>query len=393
MDLFHKCHSYTRVEETKNMDLYPYFKAFASEQGPEVYYQGRKIIMIGSNNYLGLTNDPRLKEAAIDAVKKYGTCCTGSRFLNGTLDIHEELENELAKWLGKEAVLVFGTGVLANMGVIPTLVGRNDYVITDGHAHASIIDGCRLTFGNHLKFKHNNIESLQQVLAGLDNSAGKLIVTDGVFSMGGDIADLPGLIDIAQKNSARIMIDDAHSTGVLGANGKGTAEYFNLSAKVDIIMGTLSKSFASTGAYVAASERVINYIKHFSRTLIFSISIPPASAAVSLKALDIIKTEPERRQRLWEITRIMQKGFRDLGFDTGPSCTPIIPVIIGDLVKTFTFAKLLFDNGIYANPVIPPAVPADKCLIRTSYMATHTDEHLDKILATFKKLGLQLGII
>ncbi|MCU0284784.1 MAG: pyridoxal phosphate-dependent aminotransferase family protein [Acidobacteria bacterium] len=393
MELFHKCTTYTRVEESKSQDLYPYFKPFSSEQGPEVYYQGRKIIMIGSNNYLGLTNDPRLKEAAINAINKYGTCCTGSRFLNGTLDLHEELESELAKWLGKEAVLVFGTGVLANMGVIPALVGRNDVVITDAHAHASIIDGCRLSFGEHFKYRHNDMDNLQKVLSKLDNSSGKLIITDGVFSMGGDVADLPGLVDLAQKNSARLMIDDAHSVGVLGTNGKGTAEHFNLSDKIDIIMGTLSKSFASTGAYIASSERVINYVKHFARTLIFSISIPPASTAVSLRALQIIKNEPERRERLWEITKFMLKGFHDLGFEIGMSNTPIIPVIIGDIDRTFMFAKLLFENGIYANPVISPAVPADKCLIRTSYMATHTNEHLEKVLEIFKKVGRQLGII
>ncbi len=393
MDVFDKCFAYTRVEETKSLGLYPYFKPFESEQGPEVIFQGRRIIMIGSNNYLGLTSDTRLKESAIEAIKKYGTCCTGSRLLNGTLDIHEELEAKLASWLGKEAVLVFGTGFLANLGTVPTIVGKSDLVITDREDHASIIDGCRMSFGSQLKYKHNNMEDLDRVLREADPSKGKFIVADGIFSMAGDIVNLPDLAGIAQKHAARIMLDDAHSVGVLGPNGKGTAEHFGLTDRVDIIMGTLSKSFASTGAYIASSERVINYVKHFSRTLIFSISIPPVSTAVALRALEIIKTEPDRRDRLWKITRFMLNGFKNLGFNIGQSCTPIIPVIIGDPIKTFTFARLLLENGIYANPVIAPAVPADKCLIRTSYMATHKEEHLEKILEVFHKIGKELAVI
>lgn len=393
MDVFDKCFAFTRVEETKDLGLYPYFKPFESEQGPEVAFQGRKIIMIGSNNYLGLTSDPRLKEAAIEAIKKYGTCCTGSRFLNGTLNIHEELETKLASWLKKEAALVFGTGFLANLGTVPTVVGRSDIVITDREDHASIIDGCRMSFGGHLKYQHNNMEDLERILSETDPSKGKFIIADGVFSMAGDIVNLPEMVKVARKHAARIMLDDAHSVGVLGKNGKGTAEHFGLTDEVDIIMGTLSKSFASTGAYIASSERVINYVKHVSRTLIFSISIPPVSTAVALRALEIIKTEPERRERLWEITRFMLNEFKNLGFDIGQSCTPIIPVIIGDSHRTFTFAKLLLEEGIYANPVIAPAVPADRCLVRTSYMATHEAKHLERVLEAFRKIGKALGVI
>ncbi len=393
MDIFEKCVNFTEAEKVKGMGIYPYFRAISSGQDTEVIVDGKEMIMIGSNNYLGLTSHPKVKEAALEAVKKYGSGCTGSRFLNGTLDIHEKLEQRLAKFMRKEAVQVFSTGFLTNVGTIATLVNRKDYVITDRSDHASIVDACRLSFGNIVKFKHNDMSDLKRVLSSCDNKAGKLIVVDGVFSMEGDIANLPEIVNLAQQYQARVMVDDAHAIGVLGENGRGTAEHFNLEDDVDIVMGTFSKSFASLGGFLAASERVINYIKHFSRALIFSASPPPASVAACLASLDIIENEPERRERLWQITKKMHKGFKALGFNIGNSQTPIIPIYIGDDIRTFQFWKMLSDEGIFTNPTISPAVPPGSQLIRTSYTATHTDEQLDRVLEVFEKVGKKMGVI
>ncbi len=393
MDIFDKCYNFTDAEEVKEMGIYPYFRAISSGQDTEVMVDGKKMIMIGSNNYLGLTSHPKVKEAALEAVKKYGSGCSGSRFLNGTLVIHEELERRLAKFMRKEAAQVFSTGFLTNLGTISTLVNRKDHVIIDRSDHASIVDACRLCFGNVIKFKHNDMSDLKRVLSSCENKAGKLIVVDGVFSMEGEIANLPEIVSLAKQYNARVMVDDAHAIGVLGEHGRGTAEYFNLEDEVDIVMGTFSKSFASIGGFIVSSERVINYIRHFSRALIFSASPPPAAVAACLAALDIIESEPERRERLWEITRRMHKEFKALGFNIGNSQTPIIPIYIGDDIKTFQFWKMLSDEGIFTNPIISPAVSPGSQLLRTSYTATHTDEQLDKVLEVFEKVGKKMGVI
>jgi 8-amino-7-oxononanoate synthase len=381
------------AEKVKGMGIYPYFRAISSGQDTEVTVDGKRMIMIGSNNYLGLTSHPKVKEAALEAVKKYGSGCSGSRFLNGTLDIHEKLERRLAKFMRKEAAQVFSTGFLTNLGTIATLVNRKDSVITDRSDHASIVDACRLSFGRVIKFKHNDMSDLKRVLGSCENKAGKLIVVDGVFSMEGDIANLPEIVNLAKQHNARVMVDDAHAIGVLGENGRGTAEHFNLEDEVDIVMGTFSKSFASLGGFIVASERVINYIKHFSRALIFSASPPPAAVAACLAALDIIESEPERREELWQISKRMHKEFKALGFNIGNSQTPIIPIYIGDDIKTFKMWKMLFDEGIFTNPIISPAVSPGSQLLRTSYTATHTDEQLDKVLEVFKKVGKKMGVI
>lgn len=374
--------------------LYPYFRAIESGADTQVTIDGRQVIMIGSNNYLGLTQDPRVKKAAQEAIDRFGSGCTGSRFLNGTLTLHEELEERLAAFMKREAALVFSTGFQTNLGTIATIVGKDDLIFADRDNHASIVDGCRLAFGKTVKYKHNDMADLERVLKMYaDDDGGKLIVTDGVFSMGGDIVDLPTLVTLAKKYGARVMIDDAHSIGVLGEHGRGTAEHFGLEDQVDIVMGTFSKSFASIGGFIAGDEPVIHYIKHHSRSLIFSASPPPAAVATVLACLDIIEKEPERRERLWEITNKMRRSFQELGFNTGNSQTPIIPIIIGEDEKTFAFWKALFENGVYANPVISPAVPPGMSLIRTSYMATHKDEELDRVLDVFEKVGKQFGVI
>jgi 8-amino-7-oxononanoate synthase len=393
MDIFDKCYNFKDAEEVKGMGIYPYFRAISSGQDTEVMVGGKKMIMIGSNNYLGLTSHPKVKEAALEAVKKYGSGCSGSRFLNGTLDIHEELERRLAKFMRKEAAQVFSTGFLTNLGTIATLVTRKDNVITDRSDHASIVDACRLSFGNVIKFKHNDMFDLKRVLSSGEDKTGKLIVIDGVFSMEGDIANLPEIVNLAKQYKARVMVDDAHAIGVLGENGRGTAEHFDLDDEVDIIMGTFSKSFASLGGFIVSSERVINYIKHFSRALIFSASPPPAAVAACLAALDIIESEPERREKLWQITKKMHKEFKALGFNIGNSQTPIIPIYIGDDIKTFKMWKMLFDEGIFTNPIISPAVSPGSQLLRTSYTATHTDEQLERVLEVFEKVGKKMGVI
>jgi 8-amino-7-oxononanoate synthase len=393
MDLFEKCQGFTEADEVKKLGVYPYFRAISSGQDTEVTIEGKQMIMIGSNNYLGLTSHPKVKEAAVKAVERFGSGCTGSRFLNGTLEIHEELEEKLAKFMKKEAALVFSTGFQTNLGTISTLVTRKDYAIIDRSDHASIVDACRLSYGTVVKYKHNDMADLARVLSNCGNNAGKLISVDGVFSMEGDISNLPDIVKLAKKHNARILVDDAHSIGVLGQNGRGTAEHFGVEDEVDMVMGTFSKSFASLGGFIAGTERVINYIKHFSRPLIFSASPPPAAVAACLAALDIIQSEPERRDRLWEITRRMNREYKSLGFNIGKTQTPIIPIYIGDNMRTFQFWKLLSDEGIFANPAISPAVAPGSQLLRTSYTATHTDEQLDKVLEVFERVGKKMGVI
>jgi 8-amino-7-oxononanoate synthase len=375
------------------MGVYPYFIPLSDTEGTEVTIDGRKLIMIGSNNYLGLTTHPKVREAAVDAVRKYGTSCTGSRFLNGTLHLHKQLEEELADFVGKEAALVFSTGYQTNLGTISALVGRGDVVITDKEDHASIIDGCRLAYGKMLRFRHNDTADLERVLEKCDPDQGKLVVVDGIFSMGGDIAPLPEIIPLCKKYGARLMVDDAHSTGVLGENGRGTAAHFGVTDDVDLIMSTFSKSFASLGGFIAGDEPVIHYIQHHARSLIFSASMPPASVAACLAALEVMHTEPERPKRLLAIADKMRRGYQEMGYNTGDSETPVIPIMIGDDTATFMVWRALFDSGVYTNAVIPPGVPPNKSLLRTSYMATHTDEQMDRVLMLFEQVGKGVGVI
>jgi len=391
-DIFDKCANFTRAREIMALGLYPYFTEIASAQETEVEIEGKRVLMLGSNCYLGLTCHPRVIEAAEAALKKYGSGCAGSRFLNGTLDIHRRLEERLAAFLNQEAALVFSTGFQANLGTISALVVRGEFVLIDRLDHASIIDGTRLAMGEIKKFRHNNMEDLERVLQSC-GEAGKMVAVDGVFSMEGDIAPLDRIVPLAHRYGARVLVDDAHSVGVLGPGGRGTAAHFGLEKEVDVITITFSKSFSSIGGAAAGSEELIHYLKHHARSLIFSASLPPASVAAVMACLDIIEEEPERRERLWAITRKMKDGFSELGFDTGPSETPIIPLFIGDLEKTFTMRKLLLDAGIFVNPVVPPAVPPEQTLIRASFMATHTDKQLDYALETFEKIGRRLGII
>jgi len=393
MDLFEKCAKAPEYESgLKQSGHYFFFRKLESPQDSEVVVNGKRVIMIGSNNYLGLTNHPRVKEAAIKAIEKYGTGCAGSRFLNGNLEIHEELEKKLARFFRKEAALVFATGYQTNLGAISALVERNDFAIIDKDDHASIIDGCRLSFGKVQKFRHNDMDDLERVLKATQGK-GQLIIVDGVFSMEGDIADLPGIVRLAKAYGARIMVDDAHAVGVLGKGGRGTAEHFGLENEVDLIMGTYSKSLAAIGGFVAGSSDVISWIKHLARSMIFSASLPPSLVASVSTALDIIEEQPELRDRLWRNTHKMLRGYKTLGYDTGTSETPIIPILIKDTLKTYQMCKLLFENGVFVNSVISPAVPPGRELLRTSYMATHTEEQLDKVLAAFEKVGRQLGVI
>jgi 8-amino-7-oxononanoate synthase len=393
MDVFHKCLKiYEECLQIKESGHYFFFRKIESPQDSEVIVDGRRLIMVGSNNYLGLTNHPRVKEAAIKAIERFGSGCAGSRFLNGNLEIHEELEMKLARFFRKEASLVFATGYQTNLGAISALVGRNDVAIIDKYNHASIIDGCRLSFGEVKKFRHNDMKDLERVLDGTKGK-GKLIIVDGVFSMEGDIADLPSIVELAKTYGARVMVDDAHAVGVLGNGGRGTTEHFQLEDQVDLIMGTYSKSLAGIGGFVAGSEEVVNFVKHVGRSMIFSASLAPSLVASVSAALDIIEEEPELRANLWKNTQKMLRGYKSLGFDTGASETPVIPIIIGDRIKVFEMCKLLFEHGIFVNPVISPAVPPGRELLRTSYMATHTEEQLDRILGAFEKAGKQLGLI
>ncbi|MBD3232765.1 MAG: aminotransferase class I/II-fold pyridoxal phosphate-dependent enzyme [candidate division Zixibacteria bacterium] len=393
MDLFEKCKQFIRHIEAQNAGYYPYFRPISSSVGTEVIVNGQKMLMIGSNNYLGLVTDSRVTEAAIEAIKKYGSGCTGSRLLNGTLDLHEQLDHELAQFLGKEKALVFSTGFQTNLGTISCLVQKDDLIFSDRSDHASIVDGCRLSFGKTIKFKHNDMEDLERLLSNNNHECGKLIVVDGVFSMEGDICNLPEIVRLAKKYEARILVDDAHAIGVLGENGRGTTEHFGLTDETDMIMGTFSKSFASLGGVIASDTEVIDYIKHVSRALIFSASIPPPAAASCLMALRIVQQEPERRERLWEITNRIHTEMKGMGFELGTSETPIVPIYIGEDEKTFAFWRELSDEGLFTNPIIPPAISPGQSLIRTSYMATHTDRQIDRVLDTFRRIGKKFGII
>jgi 8-amino-7-oxononanoate synthase len=392
MDLFDKCRNWTAAKELKDSGLYPYFMPLDDTEGTEVTIGDKKLVMIGSNNYLGLTTHPKVREAAIEATRRFGTSCTGSRFLNGTLAWHLDLEERLAEYMDKEAALVFSTGYQVNLGTISSLVGRNDFVVTDKDDHASIVDGCRLSFGKLKRFRHSNTDDLERVLGRLPTDRGKLVVVDGVFSMAGDIAPLPEIVEICQRYGAQLMVDDAHSIGVLGG-GKGTSIHLDVNDGVDLIMGTFSKSFASLGGFIAGSEPVIHYIQHHARSLIFSASMPPGNVAAVSAALEVIIEEPERIERVNQIGDYMRKEFQRMGFNTGPSQTPIIPIIIGDQNATFLTWRLLFEEGVYTNPVISPAVPADQSLLRTSYMATHTDDQLTFVLEKFEKIGKMLDLI
>ena len=393
MDIFEKCSKILeQTQELKKRGHYFYFRRIESPQEAEVVIKGRRLIMIGSNNYLGLTNHPRVKEAAIKAIEKFGTGCAGSRYLNGNLKIHEELEAKLARFFRKEAAVVFATGYQTNLGAISALVGRNDVAVIDKYDHASIIDGCRLSFGQVKKFRHNNMKDLERVLEETKNK-GKLIIVDGIFSMEGDIADLPPIVKLAKAYGARVMVDDAHAVGVLGEGGRGTAEHFGLEDQVDLIMGTYSKSLAAIGGFVAGSKDAIDFIKHAGRSMMFSASLPASLVATVSTALDIIEEQPQLRIQLWKNTHKMLKGYKTLGYDTGTSETPIVPIIIGDSMKVYEMCRLLFENGVFVNAVVSPAVPPGRELLRTSYMATHTEEQLDRVLATFEKVGKQLELI
>lgn len=394
MDLFKKCDFIVNeVNKAQGLGIYPYFTPIESVQDHRVTIDGKEFIMIGSNGYLGLAADPRLKEAAINATKKYGSTCSGSRFLNGTLDIHVKLEHDLADFFEKAGAIIFSTGFQTNLGIIPSIAGKDDIIIIDRQDHASIVDGCRLSFATLKKYRHNDVEDLERILKGLPADKGKLIIIDGVFSMEGDLAPLPEIVRLKKKYNTRLLVDDAHGIGVLGKNGRGTCEHFDLLKDIDIIMGTFSKSFASLGGFVVADKDVITHIKHTARALIFSASMTPSSVASAQKSLDIIKSEPERRKRLWEITERVLKGFKDLGFDTGDSKTPVIPVIIGEDEKCFAFWKMLRENGVFANPVISPATPPGRALIRTSYMATHTDEDIGIVLDTFGRCSREFDLV
>jgi 8-amino-7-oxononanoate synthase len=392
MDIFDKAYNYTAAREMQALGLYPYFLPLEDTEGTEVVIDGRRILMIGSNNYLGLTTDPRVRKAAIDAVARYGTSCTGSRFLNGTLALHKEAEARLAKYVGKESALVFSTGYQVNLGVISCLVGRGDVVIADKDDHASIVDGCMLALGEMRRFSHNDLDHLDRVLAKVDPEIGRMVVVDGVYSMGGDLAPLPELVEICKRHSARLMVDDAHSIGVMG-RGRGTAAHYGVTDQVDLIMGTFSKSFASLGGFIAGDESVIHYIQHNARSLIFSASMPASNVAAVLAALDIMENEPELVDRLWQVTERMRTGLKTLGFRMGPSCTPIIPIIIGEMEKTFLAWKMCFEAGLYTNAVVAPAVPPDQCMLRTSYMATHSDEEIDRALSILGEVGRKLALI
>jgi 8-amino-7-oxononanoate synthase len=391
--LFDKCRSFTRAREIQAAGLYPYFKPISQSEDTVVMIEGTPRIMMGSNNYLGLTHHPEVLAAAKAALERYGSGCTGSRFLNGTLDLHEQLEAELAEFFNKEAALVFSTGYQANLGLISGLVGRGDVVFLDKLDHASIVDGAKLSHGETIRFNHGDLSGLERRLQAVPSSTGMMIIVDGVFSMEGDIADVPALLKLAQTYGAALALDDAHAVGVLGPKGDGTAAHFGLVEEVDLIVGTFSKSLASIGGFVAGSETVIHYLRHHSRPLIFTAALPPSNTAGVLEALHIMQREPWRRDQLWANTRMLQEGMRSLGFDIGPSETPIVPVLIGPLEKTFLFWRKLFDAGVFTNPVVPPAVPPSQCRLRTSLMATHTPQQIEQALETFARLGTELGVI
>jgi 8-amino-7-oxononanoate synthase len=396
LDLFQKCFDFTRADEVKKQGVYPYFRSIEENEGPVVQIEGKKVIMAGSNNYLGLTAHPYVKEAAIEAVRKYGTGCSGSRYLTGTLDLHIELEKRLAAYFGTESVLLFSTGYQTAQGIIPTLVQKGEYVISDKDNHACIVAAdlmAKGAFAEFKRYKHNDMEDLEAVLKRIPIEKPKLIVTDGVFSTTGEIVNLPHMIKFAKEYNARVMVDDAHAVGVIGKGGRGTASHFGLVSEVDISMGTFSKTFASLGGFMAASERVINYVKHHSPALIFSASPTPASVAAAIAALELLEKEPWRVERLIKNADRMRNGFKSMGFRIIDGQTAIVPVIIGDDERTFIFWRKLFDAGVFTNAFISPGVPPGMAMLRTSFMTTHEDEHLDRILELSGDIGKELGII
>ncbi len=393
MRVFDKTDSLTLPNDLRKVDLYPYFQRIEESRDTEVVIDGKRKIMIGSNNYMGLTHDPRIIEAAKAALDKYGSGNTGSRFLNGNLDIIDQLEEDLADWLGKPQGLVFSTGYQTNLGTISALLGRNDTVFVDKLDHACIQDGARLGWGEIKRFRHADLAHLEKLLAKADPKRGKLIVVDGVYSMEGDLVDLPRIVELREQYGAAVLVDDAHSLGIFGDTGAGTAEHFGLTDQVDLITGTFSKSLASIGGFVAGDADVIDYLRHSARALMFSASMPPASVATVIEAVRIIRSEPERRERLWANTNRMMSELRALGFDIGPTESPVVPILVGDLYKTFRFWRALFDAGVFTNPVVPPAVPEGHGRIRTSYMATHTDDQLDFVLDVLARLGKEFDLI
>ncbi|MFH1619253.1 MAG: pyridoxal phosphate-dependent aminotransferase family protein [bacterium] len=392
-DLFEKCNGFTVVRHLKKEGVYAYFTELESEQAPEVSIRGKKLLMMGSNNYLGLASDPRMKQASIAAIEKYGTGTAGSRFLNGNTVLHTQLEGKLAKFKHREAALIYATGYQMNLGVVSCLVGRGDVAIVDKLDHASILDGCKLSMGDVRRYRHNDMEDLERILKSVDDDQGKLVIVDGVFSMEGDICPLPDIVRISRKYGARVMVDDAHATGVLGEKGRGTCEHFGMeNGEVDIVVGTCSKSFASVGGFVVGDSRTLQYIQHTSRSMIFSAALPPSSVASISKAIDIIDSEPHRREQLWDNTKHLMDGFKFMGFDTGITATPIIPIMIGDDMQAFAMWKTLFEAGIFTNPIISPAVPPGKALIRVTSMATHTKEQMDRVLNAFEDCSKKLNI-
>jgi 8-amino-7-oxononanoate synthase len=396
LDLFQKCFDFKRADEVKEQGVYPYFRPIEENEGPVVQIEGRKVIMAGSNNYLGLTAHPKVKEAAIEAVRKYGTGCSGSRYLTGTLDLHIELERRLADFFGTEAVLLFSTGYQTAQGIIPTLVLKGEYIVSDKDNHASIVAAdlmAKGAFAEFKRYKHNDMHDLKSVLGRIPKDKPKLIVTDGVFSTTGEIVDLPKLVELAKHYNARIMVDDAHAVGVIGRGGRGTASEFDMVKDVDITMGTFSKTFASLGGFMATTERVVNYVKHHAPALIFSASPTPASVAAAMAALEILKVEPWRVDKLTKNADKMREGFKKMGFRIIEGRTAIVPVIIGDDPNTFIFWRKLFDAGVFTNAFISPGVPPGMAMLRTSYMSTHEDEHLDRILELFGEIGKELGLI
>jgi 8-amino-7-oxononanoate synthase len=393
VDVLKKCVDYSLADELRNAKLYPYFRQVQSEQEPVVTIDGEKIIMLGSNNYLGLTSHDEVKQASAKAVMKYGTGCAGSRLLNGTLDIHIELEERLAAFMKVESVLTFSTGYQVNLGVLSCLLGRHDTAILDKYDHASILDGVRLGFGRTLKFKHNDMKDLETKLDRSAENSGKLVVVDGVFSMEGDLAKLPEIVELKKQYGARLLVDDAHGLGVFGENGRGTAEHFGVEHDVDLTMGTFSKSLATVGGFIAGDRAVVDYIKHHARSQIFSAATPPGAAAAVIKALEIVEREPERRKLLWENTNFMKQELNGLGFDTGDSESPVIPIIDGDDMSAFVMSKRLHEEGVFVNPIVAPAVPPGQALIRTSFMATHKREHLEQALTALAKVGRELNVI
>ncbi len=403
MDLFDKCRNFTRADEVKAMGCYPYFHAIEESEGPVVQIEGHKIIMAGSNNYLGLTAHPKVKEAAINAIKKYGSGCSGSRYLTGTLDLHIELENKLAKFLGKEDCLLFSTGFQTPQGIIPILIGKGEYIISDKDNHASIVAGLLIAAGQASynsdneqiihRYKHNDMAHLDVVLSKLPLEAPKLIVTDGVFSTSGEIVDLPNLIKAAKKYNARVLVDDAHAVGVIGKGGRGTASHFGLENETDMTFGTFSKTFASLGGFVVGEHKVIDYLKHHAPALIFSASPTPASVAAAIASLDILEKEPERVDKLMQNARTMRAGFKAMGYRVGEHDSAVVPVIIGDTEQVLIMWRALFNEGVFVNAFIRPGVPPGMEMLRTSYMATHEQDHLEKILEVFLKVGKKLGVI